>query len=148
MHVAKIPNRNSSPTYLLRESFREGGKVKNRTLGNITSLGIEKIARIAQVIKGEKLIPVSEAFDIVRTQPHGHVDAILTAIRRIGLDKMIDPQPSRQRNLVVAMIAQRIIAPNSKLATTRAWENTTLARELNIDTKKNETCSVTKNQAI
>jgi transposase len=136
MHVAKIPNRNSSPTYLLRESYREGGKVKNRTLGNITSLGAEKIALIAQVLKGEELVPASEAFEIVRTQPHGHVDAILTAIRRIGLDKMIDPQPSRQRNLVVAMIAQRIIAPNSKLATTREWENTTLARELNIDTKK------------
>jgi hypothetical protein len=136
MHVAKIPNRNSSPTYLLRESYREGGKVKNRTLGNITSLGVEKIALIAQILKGEELVPASEAFDIVRTQPHGHVDAILTAIRRIGLDKMIDPQPSRQRNLVLAMIVQRIIAPNSKLATTRDWENTTLARELNIDTKK------------
>jgi hypothetical protein len=62
MHVAKIPNRNSSPTYLLRESFRENGKVKNRTLGNITSLGVEKIALIAQVLKGEKLVPAIPLF--------------------------------------------------------------------------------------
>jgi hypothetical protein len=102
MHVAKKPNRNSSPTYLLRESFREDGKVKNRTLGNITSLGVEKIALIAQVLKGEKLVPAREAFDIVRTQPHGHVDAILSAIRRVGLteppvNNLPHPMPNQKQ---------------------------------------------------
>lgn len=142
MHVAKIPNRGSSPTYLLRETYREAGQVKHRTIGNITSLGIEKISRINQILKGVDLVPAESAIQILRSHPHGHVSAILTAIRQLGLDTIISREPSRQRNLVIAMIAQRIIAPCSKLGTTREWKNTTLAEELNIDTKKEDANSL------
>ncbi|MDR2755306.1 MAG: IS1634 family transposase [Planctomycetaceae bacterium] len=142
MYVAKIPNHGSSATYLLRESYREGGKVKSRTIGNITSLGIEKIARINQLLKGVDLVPAQSAIHITHSRPHGHVEAVLTAIHQLGLDKFLSPEPSRQRNLVLAMIVQRIIAPRSKLGTTRDWNNTTLADELNIDTEKEDADSL------
>jgi transposase len=109
--------------------------VKHRTIGNITSLGVDKINRIAQVLKGVEILPAGVAFEIIRTRPHGHVKAILTAIEKLGLDKIISSVSSRQRNLVLAMIVQRIISPRSKLGTTREWDNTTLARDLNIVTK-------------
>ncbi|MDR1384410.1 MAG: hypothetical protein LBJ67_11310 [Planctomycetaceae bacterium] len=136
MYVAKIPNHGSNPTYLLRESYREDGKVKTRTVGNITSLGVEKIARIAHILKGADLVPTQSAIEIIHSRPHSHVDAILRAIFQLGLEQMISRKPCRQRNLVLAMIVQRIITPRSKLGTTREWENTTLAEELNIDTNK------------
>jgi transposase len=142
MYVAKIPNHGSVPTYLLRESYRDGGKVQSRTIGNITSLGVEKIARLHQLLKGVDLVPVHSAITITRSRPHGHVDAILSAIRQLGLDKFLSPEPSRQRNLVLAMIVQRILAPRSKLGTTRDWNNTTLAEELNIDTEKEDADSL------
>jgi hypothetical protein len=136
MYVAQIPNHGSSPTYLFRELYREDGKVKSRTVGNITSLGTKKIALISQILKGTELLPAHVAFKIVGSRPHGRVEAILTAIRQLGLDHLISSKPSRQRNLVFAMIVQRILAPRSKLGTTREWDNTTLADELNIDTTK------------
>jgi hypothetical protein len=142
MHVAKIPNRGSRPTYLIRETYREGGKVKHRTVGNITSLGIGKISRIAQILKGVDLVPAQSAIQILRSRPHGHVDAVLRVFRQLGLDTLISREPCRQRHLVLAMIAQRIIAPRSKLGTTREWENTTLAEELNIDTNKEDADSL------
>ncbi|MDR1385837.1 MAG: IS1634 family transposase, partial [Planctomycetaceae bacterium] len=138
MYVAQIPNHGSHPTYLLRESYREDGKVKTRTVGHITSLGLEKISLIAHVLKGNQLLPAEEAFKIIRSRPHGHVDAILRTIRQLGLDQMLSREPCRQRALVLAMIVQRIIAPRSKLGTTREWNNTTLAEELNIDTNKED----------
>jgi transposase len=88
MYVAQIPNHGSHPTYLLRKSYREDGKVKTRTVGNITSLGLEKISLIAHVLKGNQLLPAEEAFKIIRSRPHGHVDAILRAIRQLGLDTL------------------------------------------------------------
>ncbi|MDR2705531.1 MAG: IS1634 family transposase, partial [Planctomycetaceae bacterium] len=112
MYVAKIPNRGSRPTYLLRESYREDGKVKNRTVGNITSLSPEKIAIISQVLQGSELLPASE-FHVLRSRPHGHVEAVLHAFRQLGLDTLISREPCRQRSLVLAMIAQRMIAPRS-----------------------------------
>ena len=144
MYVAKIPNRGSRPTYLLRESYRENGKGKNRTVGNITSLSLGKIAIISEVLQGTELLPAS-AFHVARSRPHGHVDAVLRAFRQLGFDTIISREPCRQRNLVLAMIAQRIIAPRSKLGTTREWEHTTLAEELNIDTKKEDADSLYEN---
>ena len=132
MHIAVIPNRNSPPTYLLRETYREDGKVKHHTVGNITSLGVEKISLIEAVLKNQKLAPIDQAFHIQKSSPHGHIEAILNAIRFLKLDKIIDTKPSPQRSLVLAMIAQRIINPLSKLGTTRVWDNTTLAQELRI----------------
>jgi len=139
MYVACIPNRSSPPAYLLRESYREGGKVKNRTLANLSHLPIEQIELIRRVLKGETLVGPDEAFEILRSRPQGHVEVVLGVIRKLGLDRMIASRRSRQRDLVVAMIAQRLLFPCSKLATTRHWHSTTLAEELDVtDADENE----------
>jgi len=104
MYVANIPNRNSPPTYLLRESYRQHGKVRNRTQANLSSLPLDQIQRIRRVLKGEKLVPVEDAFRITRSLPHGHVQAVLTMVRRRGLERLIGSRRCRQRHLVVAMI--------------------------------------------
>jgi len=139
MYIARIPNRSSPPAYLLRESYRQGGKVKNRTLANLSHLPLEQIELMRRVLKGETLVSPSEAFSIGRSQPHGHVEIVLGVIRKLGLDRMIASRRSRQRDLVVAMIAQRLLFPCSKLATTRHWHTTTLAEELGVaDANENE----------
>jgi len=130
MYIARIPNRNSPPTYLLRESYRENGKVKNRTLANLSALPLAQIELLSRVLQGETLVPAGDAFRLVRSLPHGHVHAVLAMLRRLGLESLIASQPCRERDLVVAMIAQRILYPSSKLAATRLWETTTLAEEL------------------
>ena len=130
MYIAKIPNRNSPPTYLLRESFRENGKVKNRTLANLSSLPVEQIELLSRVLRGEELVPAGDAFRVIGTVPHGHVHSVLTMLRRLELESLISSRPCRERDLVVAMIVQRILHPSSKLAATRLWETTTLAEEL------------------
>ena len=130
MYIARIPNRSSPPAYLLRESYREGGKVKNRTLANLSALPIGQIKLMRRVLKGETLVSPHEAFSIGRSLPHGHVEIVLGVIRKLGLDRMIGSRRSRQRDLVVAMIVQRLLFPCSKLATTRHWHSTTLAEEL------------------
>lgn len=89
MYVACIPNRSSPPAYLLRESYREGGKVKNRTLANLSHLPIEQIELIRRVLKGETLVGPDEAFEILRSRPQGHVEVVLGVIRKLGLDRMI-----------------------------------------------------------
>ncbi|MDR2437859.1 MAG: hypothetical protein LBE12_00625 [Planctomycetaceae bacterium] len=95
IYVTKISNHDSTPTYLLREIYREGGKVKHSTLGNIISFGSEKIARISQILKGVALVPVHAAIQILHSRPHGHVEAILTAIYQLGLDHLIARKPFR-----------------------------------------------------
>jgi transposase len=132
MYIAKIPNRNSPPAYLLRESYREDGKVKNRTLANLSALPLEQIELLSRVLQGETLVPAGDAFRMVRSLPHGHVHAVLAMLRRLGLESLIASHPCRERDLVVAMIAQRILHPSSKLAATRLWETTTLAEELGV----------------
>jgi transposase len=132
MYVATVPNRNSSPTHLLRESYREGGKVKNRTLANLTSLPLSQIHQIRQVLAGRTLVPVDDAFRVTRSLPHGHVKAVLEMIRRLGVDSVIASRPCRERDLVVALIVQRILYPSSKLAATRLWGTTTLGEQLGV----------------
>jgi len=132
MYIAKVPNRNSPPTYLLRESYRENGKVKNRTLANLTALPQEQIELLSRVLRGETLVPAEDAFRTIRSLPHGHVSAVLVMLDRLGLESLISSRPCRERDLVVAMIAQRIIYPSSKLAATRLWDTTTLAEELDV----------------
>lgn len=132
MYVAKIPNRNSRPTYLLRESYRENGEVKNRTLANISHLPDRQIQLISRVLKGEELVLIEDAFRITSSLPHGHVRAVLGMIHRLKLPSLIASRPSRERDLVVALITQRILHPCSKLATTRLWKKTTLAEELDV----------------
>ena len=136
VHVAKVANTIKGVTYTsyyLRRSFREDGKVKHQTLGNLSDLPVHVIDLISRSLKGETFVPAAETFRILSTCPHGHVEAVLTMIRRLGLDSLIASRPSRQRDLVLAMIAERLIFPCSKLATTRHWHDTTLVQELNIE---------------
>src|SRR5512145_3388143 len=133
MHIDTIPNRNSRPAYLLRESVREGKRIKKRTLANLSSLPLEQIEAIRRILKGEKLGPIEDTLEVVRSLAHGHVDAVRTAMRRLGFDKLVDTRASRERDLVMAMVAERIIAPEaSKLGMTRAWSDTTLGEDLGV----------------
>jgi hypothetical protein len=119
-------------THLLRRSYREAGKVKNETVGNISHLPEELVELIRAALRGEPVGLVSEAFEIERSLPAGHVLAALTMARRLELARLLDRSPSRERDLVVAMVCQRAIAPMSKLATVRALSQSTLAEELNV----------------
>jgi len=119
-------------THLLRRSYREDGKVKNETLGNLSHLPEPLIDIIRRSLQGETFVPVSQAFEVVRSRPHGHVQAVALAMQRLGLASLISSQPSRQRDLVLAMVASRIVNPDTKLATTRRWHCTTLAEEFGV----------------
>ena len=119
MFIAKIPNRNSPPCYLLRENHRVDGKVKTTTLANLSHLSINQINAIAAALKNEDLAPVSSLFTIDRSLPHGHVAAIIGTLRKIGIDRLISPEESPNRSLVLGMLALRILAPDSKLAMSR-----------------------------
>lgn len=132
MYVATIPNRDSPPTYLLRESYRENGRVKNRTLANISHLPTSQIQLLSRVLRGETLLPAEDALRITRSLPHGHVRAALDMFACLKLPALIASRPSRERDLVLAMIAQRLLYPGSKLATTRLWKNNTLGEELGV----------------
>lgn len=131
MYIAVVPNRNSRPAILLREGYREGGKVKNRTIANLTNCPAELLDAMRQVLKGgEAGPPLAEAFSISRSRPHGHVAAVLGTLQRIGLDRIIDSKRCRNRDLTLAMIVQRIIEPGSKLACARALAASTLSSSL------------------
>ncbi len=133
MYVEIVPNRNSRPAILLREGWREGKKVCKRTIANLTDWPARKVELLRRVLKDEPLVAPSEAFAIERSLPHGHVEAVLETIRRSGLDRLIGAKRSRERDLVVAMIAERLLFPCSKLATTRMWHTTTLAEQLSVE---------------
>ena len=132
MYVATVPNRNSPPAILLRESFRLDGKVRNRTLANLSHWPLAKIDALRSVLKGGTSFgpPLPQAFHIVRSRPHGHVAAVLGTLRRLQLDRLIDKHPSHQLDLVLAMIVSRVLEPASKLATSRALHPETLSSTL------------------
>jgi len=134
MHVEIVPNRGSKPAILLRESFREGKKVRKRTLGNISKLPMDQVEAIRRILKGEQLVSTDELFEIVEdgSPAHGNVEAVMTAMRRLGFAGLLCSRSSRERDLVVAMVATRILEPQSKLATTRSWSDTTLADMLGV----------------
>ena len=133
MYIDIVPNRGSPPAILLRESVREGKRVRKRTLANLSALPIEQAEMIRRVLKGERLGPVEDGLEVVRSLAHGHVDAVRGAMRRLGLEKLIDARQSRERDLVIAMVAGRIVAPEaSKLGMTRAWADTTLSDDLGV----------------
>ena len=112
-------------THLLRRSYREGGKVKNETLGNLSHLPLPIIEMIRQALRGETLVSVNNVFQISRSLPHGHVAAVLGTLRSLELDRIIGSRRSRERDLVVAMIVDRLIDPQSKLATARGFDEGT-----------------------
>jgi transposase len=119
-------------THLLRRSIRKGKTVAHETLGNLSHLPDHLIEIIKRSLKGEAFVPAAAAFKIMRSLPHGHVEAVLKMIRKLGLDDLIASESSRRRNLVVAMIVERLVFPSSKLANTRHWHDTTLAEELDV----------------
>ena len=119
-------------THLLRRSFREDGKVKNETLGNLSHLPESVIEIVRRSLQGETFVPLAQAFEIIRSRPHGHVQAVRLAMQRLGLDSLIAGKPCREREWVLAMLAARIIEPVPKLATTRWWHTTTLAEDCGV----------------
>jgi transposase len=119
-------------THLLRRSIRKGNTVTHETLGNLSHLPDQLIDIIKRSLKGETFVPAADAFKITRSLPHGHVEAVLTMVYKLGLDDLIASEPSRNRRLAVAMIVERLVFPSSKLANTRHWHDTTLAEELDV----------------
>ena len=126
MYIAIIPNRNSPPAILLREGYREGGKVKNRTIANLSKWPPEKIEALRLVLKGHRVAAVDELYQTVSSRAHGHVKAVLTAMERLGIKKLLASRPSRERDIIYAVIAWRVIKPASKLAMQREWRDSTL----------------------
>jgi len=132
MHIHSVPNRGSPPTVLLRESYREGSKVRKRTLANLSSLSSAQIEAIRAVLAGQAVQPSAQALEITTSRAHGHVHAVTLAMQRLGLASLLGAKPSRERELVLAMVAARIVAPSPKLATTRWWHTTTLAEDFGV----------------
>jgi hypothetical protein len=131
MYVAVIPNRGSPPAILLRESYREGGKTKNRTLANLSDWDPERIALLRAVLRGEALLPAPDAVEIVRALPHGHVLAGMTTARAIELEALLPRRmPQRQRDIALALIIARLLDPAAKLATARMLDSATASHSL------------------
>ena len=132
MHVHVVPNRGSPPTVLLRESYREGTKVGKRTLANLSSLSAVQIEAIRAALRGQAWQPVAQSFEITASRSHGHVQAVALTMQRLGLAALLGSKPCRERDLVLAMVGSRIVAPHTKLATTRWWHTTTLAEDFGV----------------
>ncbi len=132
MYIDTVPNRHSPPAILLREGWREGHKTHKRTLANLSHWPAHKVETLRRLLRDEVLVSPADLFKTERTRPHGHVEAVLGTIRQLGLDRLIASKRSRERDLVIAMIAERLLQPCSKLATTRLWHTTTLAEELHV----------------
>src|SRR6516164_924823 len=130
MYVTRVPNRNSPPAVLLRESYREGGKVKNRTLANLSSWPEAKVEALSRALKGLPPAGLEGMVEVSRSLPHGHVAAVLGTARALGLEELIDPVGSRQRDLVTAMAVAQVIGPDSKLAIARGLREETAASSL------------------
>ena len=139
MYIEVVPNRNSPPCILLRESFRDGGKVKHRTLANLTDWPKHILAGLRLLLKGHPPCATlsSESFRITRSLPHGHVEAVLRVVRSLGLDRLLGSKLSPERNLALAMIVARLLDPGSKLATARSLDchtlSSTLAEECHLE---------------
>ena len=132
MYVVRVPKRGSPPAILLRESYREAGKVKNRTLANLSSWPEAKVDALSRVLKGQPppAADLDGAFEITRSLPHGHVAAVLGTARQLGLGELVNPVPSRHRDLVVAMAAAQVLTPDSKLAIACGLRQETAASSL------------------
>jgi Transposase DDE domain len=117
-------------SYLLRRSYREGGKVRHENLGNLSHLPVEIIEAVRAMLAGRRLVDLDAQFEICRSLPHGHVAAVLGVLRELDLERLIARERCRERDLVVAMVCQRLLAPGSKLSCTRRFAQTTLADEL------------------
>jgi hypothetical protein len=132
MHIDVVPNRGSRPAYLLRESVREGTRVYKRTLANLSSLSEAQIGAIRAVLRGQAVVAPEQRFEVMGSRAHGHVQAVSVAMHRLGFARLVNARPSRERDLVCAMVAARLLAPHTKLATTRWWHTSTLAEHFGV----------------
>src|SRR5215211_4864735 len=135
MHVATIRRRHGDRVYeshLIRRSIRDGKRVRHETIANVSKLPPAALDALRRALAGQTLVAADEAFDVERSLPHGHVAAVLTAVRRLELARLLDRAPSRERSLVIAMIAKRLLEPGSKLACARTLGQSTLADELDV----------------
>ena len=131
MYIERVPNRNSPPAVLLRESYREGNKVRKRTLANLSKLPDDVIENLRIVLKGGVAVEnYGSAFEMIRSLPHGHVSAVLGTINKLGLPEIMSAKANRNRALIIAMIVARIIDPRSKLATARGLNGETCCSSL------------------
>jgi hypothetical protein len=130
MYIDIVPNRNSPPAILLRDSSRQGKKIVKRTLANLSEWPAPRVDLLRRVLKGEALLPASEALAIERSLPHGHVAAVLGTVRRLGLEAMVARSPSPERDVVMALIVARVLSPASKLATARGLDEQTAISSL------------------
>jgi transposase len=130
MYVERVPNRNSPPAILLRQSVRDGAKIRKRTIANLSDWPLPQVDSLRRLLKGETLVSPNEALTITRSLPHGHVAAVLSTLRSLGLEQLISPTASRQRDLVCAMIVARILQPSSKLALARGLDLETASSSL------------------
>jgi transposase len=145
MYIETVPNHGSRPTVLLREGWREAGKIKKRTIANLTDWPEHKVRALAAVLKGDAVVgDLHSAFEITRSRPHGHVAAVLGTLRRLQLDRVIARAATRERDLSVALIAARLIAPSSKLAFTRGLSaetvTSTLGEQLEVENADEDEC--------
>lgn len=132
MYVDIVPNRDSRPAVLLREAWREGGKIRKRTVANLSHWPPEQVERLRRVLRGEVLVSPDDVFKIVRSRPHGHVEAVKKMMARLQIDRLLASRSTRLRDLVLAMITAQILHGSSKLATTRLWHMTSLAEEFRV----------------
>ena len=136
VHVATIRTKGAGDrtytSYLLRRSYREGGRVRHENLGNLSHLPLEAIEAVRRVLAGETLVAARDRFSVERSLPHGHVVAVLGMVRALDLERLLSREPSRERDLVVALVCQRLLAAGSKLSATRRFTKTTLAEELSL----------------
>lgn len=131
MYIERVPNRNSPPAVLLREALRDGKKVRKRTIANLSKWPVHLVEGLRVLLKGGTAISaLDEAFEIIRSRPHGHVAAGLGSAQRLGLAKLLAARRSRERDLVLAMVVERILEPRSKLATARTLRTETLTHSL------------------
>src|SRR3989304_3688345 len=136
VHVATTRRHYKGKVYettLLRRSYREGGKVKHETLGNLSHLSAETIELVRRSLRGEQLVPADEALRIERSLPHGHVAAVLGAARKLGLERLLGRGRSRGRGLCLALVCQRLLRAGSKLSATRQFGLSTLGEELDVE---------------
>jgi hypothetical protein len=136
VHVATIKTKGAGDrvytSYLLRRSYREDGRVRHENLGNLSHLPEAAISAVRRVLAGETLVAAEDRFQVERSLPHGHVAAVLGVLRSLDLERLVSREPSRERDLAVALICQRLLAPGSKLSATRRFSQTTLSEELSL----------------
>ena len=125
MYIETVPNRHARPTILLREAWREGSHVRKRTLANVTHWPAPKIEALRLLLQDVPLVPVPSLFVVESSLSHGAVEAIVGTMRPRGLAALLASKPCRERQLVLAMVAERLLHPRSKLGTTRLWHTTT-----------------------